>query len=347
MQSNHFAKSALWTFLFVAGFFACWELYLRSKGIGISYDDGKELWAYKRNQVYDENATVFIGASRIKYGLDIPTWEKITGEDAIQLAIDGASPLPILNDLAADERFRGKLVIDVSESFLFSSKAFVFNRPVSYLDYYENKTPSEKTSFWLNRKLESQFVFLDRDHLSLNGFLDKAQYQLKPRQGVFVTPPFPMDFCRVTEDRQNKMTDRFLKDSNQIKWVLGNFFLLGGRTKREKPGKAVTDSLLTVIRNNIDKIKSRGGQVALVRTPSTGIFWKAENKDYPREEFWDRLVAFTGTPAIHFMDYGALRHFNSPDNSHLTPKDAVVFTENLVSILEQKGWKFPKQVAVR
>jgi len=347
MQSNHFAKSALWTLLFVTGFFACWEWYLRSKGIDISYDDGKELWAYKRRQVYNENATVFIGASRIKYGLDIPTWKKLTGEDAIQLAIDGASPLPILNDLAADEKFKGKVVIDIAESFLFSSKAYLLSRPVSYLNYYKNETPTEKTSFWLNQRLESQFVFLDRDHLSLNGFLDKAQYKLKPRGGVFITPPFPIGFCRVTEDRQSKMTDQFVNDSTQIKWVLGNFYALGGRTKSETPDKAVTDSFLTVIKNNIDKIKARGGKVILVRTPSTGIFWKAEEKDYPREKFWNRLVEVTNAPAIHFMDYEAVTNFNCPDNSHLTPKDAIVFTENLVSILEQKGWKFSKPVAVR
>ena len=53
-----------------------WELYLRSSGVTISYDNGKELWADKRAMVYEpaDKATVFLGSSRIKYDLDIPTW---------------------------------------------------------------------------------------------------------------------------------------------------------------------------------------------------------------------------------------------------------------------------------
>ncbi len=39
----------------------------------------------------------------------------ITSEKVIQLAIDGNSPLPVLNDLANDKIFKGKLVIDVTE----------------------------------------------------------------------------------------------------------------------------------------------------------------------------------------------------------------------------------------
>lgn len=340
MQSNHFAKATLLTLLMALAFFACWEWYLRSKGIKVDYDEGKELWAFKRKQVYQDadKATVFIGASRIKYGLDISTWKRLTGEDAVQLAIDATSPLPVLHNLANDKNFRGKLIIDISEGFLFSLQQYALSRPHEFLGYYEKETYSEKVSFWLHRKLESQFVFLDKNNLSLNAFLDKLP--IKRRGGVFVPPIFPMDFCRVTADRQTKMTEKFVTDSNQVKWVLNNFQSLGGLLREQPTQKTATDSILLAMKNSIDKIKARGGQVAFVRPPVSGPFREREEKMFPRDLYWNRLLGFTGITGIHFADYPALNHFNCPDFSHLAPKDAITFTENLVKILKEKGWKF-------
>jgi len=102
MQSRSLFKAGILTLVIVALAITCWEVYLRTHGIGISYDDGKELWSDKRARVYEpsDKATVFIGSSRNKYDLDIATWEAMTGDRAIQLAIEGMSPLPILDDLA-------------------------------------------------------------------------------------------------------------------------------------------------------------------------------------------------------------------------------------------------------
>ena len=103
------AKTAILTLVIVSVAVISWELYLRNKGILKSYDDGPALWAEKRGKVYEspENATVFIGSSRIKYDLDIKTWQTITGEKAIQLAEEGSSPMLVLEDLANDEKFKG------------------------------------------------------------------------------------------------------------------------------------------------------------------------------------------------------------------------------------------------
>src|SRR5215213_11323421 len=114
---NKFLKAGILCFIIVLCAIASWELWLRQKGYGIAYDDGKVLWSDKRGRVYQPSneATVFIGSSRIKYDLDVELWRKLTGEDAVQLAVEGNSPRPVLNDLANDENFKGKLVIDVTE----------------------------------------------------------------------------------------------------------------------------------------------------------------------------------------------------------------------------------------
>src|SRR5215207_4354866 len=132
-QKRLFLKAGILALVLISATITSWELYLRYQGRGISYDDGGGLWSDKRKQVYEpiDKATVFIGSSRIKYDLDIPTWQRITGDRAIQLANVGSSPLLMLDDLSKDEQFRGKLVIDVTE-FLFFAQA-----------PYVNKTPAE------------------------------------------------------------------------------------------------------------------------------------------------------------------------------------------------------------
>jgi hypothetical protein len=53
------------------------------------------------------------------------------------------------------------------------------------------------------------------------------------------------------------------------------------------------------------------------------------------------LLTVTGCKGIYFGDYPATARLNCPEWSHLSPQDAMVYTQNLVSILEkEKGWKF-------
>lgn len=348
MQSGHFAKAGLLMLLVVLAFFAAWELYLRNQGFRIAYDDGKELWSYQRGRVYapSNQATVFIGSSRIKFDLDIPTWEKLTGEEAIQLSKQGATPLPILHDLAADKNFKGKLIIDVTEGLFFSSNPANANDPNTYVAHYKKQTPSEKASFELGHGLESQLVFLDRENYSLNAFLNKLE--LKNRPGVFSFPIFPEEFDQNSFARQSYMLSSFVSDTNLQKKVSGIWQFFASIRKDPPAIGAKLDSFLTVVKNDVEKIKARGGQVIFVRTPSSGPFWAGEQKSFPREKYWDRLLSFTNTPGIHFKDYPAMADFICPEWSHLTPKDAITFTQTFVSALQEKGWAFSnKSTALR
>lgn len=122
MNEKTLFKSAILTLVIVVIVVLSFEIYLRNKGIVIDYDDGAPLWSDKRAMVYEpsDKAIVFIGSSRIKYDLDQETWKKLTPFHPIQLAIEGSCPRPILEDLANDPNFKGKLVIDVTEGLFFS-----------------------------------------------------------------------------------------------------------------------------------------------------------------------------------------------------------------------------------
>jgi len=343
MISNPLARSALLMLTIVVITIACWEIHLRSIGVSAaSYDDGGPLWADKRAMVYEpsDKATVFIGSSRIKYDLDIPTWENITGDHAIQLACVGSNPIPVLLNLADDADFKGKLVIDVTE-FLFFSPLDGGSAPDRYIDYYKKRTPSQRASFQINHLFESQLAFLDKDNFSLNAYLDKLP--LKNREGVHGGPDFPWQFETVSFDRQSAMNPEFVADTNLQNKVKGIWRFFRSMDKEPPVSGAKLDSIFIMVKTAVNKIKARGGQVIFSRTPSSGEFWQIEQMGFPREKYWDRLLKETACNGIFFADYPAINHFICPETSHLKPQDAIAFTKEFIRILEEeKGWKFQK-----
>ena len=226
MKAPSLVKAGLFTLVFVTTSIISWELYVRNKGFDNSFDDDPSLWADKRAMIYEpaDRATVFIGSSRIKFDLDLDMWENITGDHPIQLACVGSSPIPVLHDLANDEKFRGKLVIDITEPIFFSLSPGSSETPNENIAYYKDRTPAQRSGFVLNKLAEDRFAFLDKDRLSLNATL--INLRIPNRPGVFQFPIFPPDFGRVKFNRQEYMTDRFLADTiqqNQVKGIW-NFF---------------------------------------------------------------------------------------------------------------------------
>lgn len=341
--TSTFAKAGILMLVLVTGSLISWEYYVRSKGFDRCYDDEGPLWSNKRARVYEpiDQSTVFIGSSRIKFDLDIGTWETITGDHAVQLACVGSSPLPVLLNLADDKNFKGKLIVDVTEGLFFSTSPNNAGTPERNLKYYKDQTPAQWVSFKLDHLLESQFAFLDKDRLSLNAQL--INLHIPNRPGVYQFPIFPPDFGRVKFTRQEYMTENFETDTRQQNQVKGIWNFFRSLNKEPPVSGAKLDSILVVVKTAVDKIKERGGQVLFVRTPSSGPFLMGENMGFPREKYWDRILSTTGCPGIHFADYPPIAHFQCPEFSHLKQSDAALFTKEFIRILqEEKGWRFKK-----
>ena len=312
-----------------------WELYLRSSGIPLSYDNGKELWADKRAMIYEpaDKATVFLGSSRIKYDLDIPTYEQTTGKHAIQLAAEGSSPLPILIDLGKDRRFAGKVVVDITEAIFFSEAGPRGDRQGEFLAYYRSRTPAQRASFLLDHAIESQFVFLDDGFLSLNAEIAE-HFPLPNRPGVFVFPLFPKEFQQCTFDRQDKMTPKFVADTSLQARVQRIWLVLMGMAKNApRPKVDPVPGIIQEAVAAVDSIRARGGDVVFIRTPSSGQMFAIEGHAFPREKFWDPLLAATHSNGIYFLDYPEIAHFVCPEWSHLRPTDAIAYTKALIPLL--------------
>ncbi|MDB5025665.1 MAG: hypothetical protein JWP78_3420 [Mucilaginibacter sp.] len=338
MQTHLSFKSAILTLIIILTFLVSWELYLRHKGAVADYDDSPELWAHSRAMVYEPaaRATVFIGSSRIKYDLDIPLWESLTGTHGIQLAMVGSSPRHFLADLANDPDFKGKLVVDVTEVLFFSKHGN--ESPDAGIGYYKKRTPAQKVSFVLDGPVEEKLAFLSENQYSLNALLKKLHIANRP--GVYPEPDFPPGFTPTMLNRQNKMTPDFVADTNQQNQVKAIWGVFANDRTPPMSGKPL-DSVMQSVKSDVDKIKARGGQVIFVRTPSTGFFFMGEQKGFPRKAYWDRLLAVTGCQGIYFGDYPAIARLDCPEWSHLSPQGAITYTRNLVSILEkEKGWNF-------
>lgn len=349
MEASNFKKAGLLTLCLVLIFISAWEFYLRNKNYPISYNDDESLWSTKRKEIYKsiDGATIFIGSSRIKFDLDIATWERITGENAIQLSFVGTSPRPLLEDLANDKNFRGKVILDITEGLFFGRNTIRSEKSArDAIAFYKKWTPAEKFSSYINYILESRFIFLEKNKFSLNALLDDLP--VPKRKSISERPIFPRAFSSNKSNRQSFMGETFVNDTIQQQKQQKNWIKAGSVNKT--PGIS-GDSLETIfkqVKNNIDKIKSRGGQIILVRTPSSGAYREGEKVSYPREKYWDKLLAYINTPGIYFEDYPEMAHFICPEWSHLTPSDAVIYTKALINILEkEKGWMFPlKQIAI-
>ena len=345
MDSNHLLKTLFLSLLLVITFTLCLELYWRSKGYVTSFNEDKVLWSKNRRQVYMpmEEATVFIGGSRIKFDLDVPAWEKLTGEKAIQLALGGTPGRLTLRDLANDKNFKGKLIIDCAEPQFFYPLPDSVRRDRSAreaLEYYHNETPAQFASANINFLLESQLALLEEGKLGLIALLNDIKIPNRP--GVVVRRVPEKQFSSMTFNRQSYITSVFLTDTSiqrkqKDNWMWG--------IKLASPIKGDTlQALLQQTKAAIDKIKSRGGKVIFVRPPSDGPYREMENRLYSRQKYWDYLLTYTNCQGIHYADYPGTAKLICAEWSHLALPDAATYTTQLVKILqEEKGWTFPKK----
>ena len=346
METRSLVKAGMLTLVLVAGFTLWMEVYWRGRGFVPSYNDDKILWANKRKQIYKpaDAATVFIGGSRIKFDLDVPTWEKLTGEKAIQLAILGTPGRLVLRDLANDENFKGKVIIDVADAqfFSFPDSARRDRLAREALGYYYDETPAQSASASINFFLESKLVLLEEAKYGLTPLLNDLNISNRP--GVDASPATftPNEFGVSNFSRQSWITPMFLADP-KLQNRQKDFWTRG--IKRASPIKGDTlHAFLEQTKKAIDKISARGGIVVFVRPPSDGPYIEMEKRLYPRQKYWDYLLEYTNTPGIHYADYPETANLICAEWSHLTLQNAATYTTQLVKILqEEKGWTFPKK----
>jgi hypothetical protein len=308
-----------WVALLVAGLLLVGaELGWRRRGFQPSVKDTPELWALARAQASagDGRAVVLVGSSRFQGGLVPEELAKaLGGARLVQLSINGASSLPVLEDLAADERFRGLVLCEVSPTLFFSvAPTAVRARPASYIAGYKHRP------FVADWETVMRVPFQERLVVLLSAVHPKSVLHHLLVNRTLPAPPFTQTLA--SRQQQSDFQGVDVTPLRQL-WRQRYQSMHG-----KAPEPAELEALLERVSAQVDRIRARGGEVVFVRMVSSGDVRRIEDERYPRERYWDRLIARTGK-GLSFEDVPALAHFECGEDSHLDRHAAPGFTRLL------------------
>ncbi|HEX5052897.1 MAG TPA: hypothetical protein VFZ65_14065 [Planctomycetota bacterium] len=314
-----------------------WEAACRARGYEPGLDDTSDLWAEARRSVRPDS-TVIVGASRSLFGLDLDVLEAGLGTRPVQLALVGSSPLPVLDDLAADATFHGTVLVDLVPGLLLAPEySPPYQNAVKAVARHRDQTLAQRCGHLLSLPLERTFAFLQQEDLTLAALLDRLP--VPDRDGTQVPPALPPFFYSIDRERRARMlpsieTDAALRDRVRFGWL--PLF-----TPPPKPRwipdegfgpaiEAMIEAHFAALTKSVRELTARGCRVVFVRLPSTGELRELERRLTPRQAVWDRVLRETGMPGVHFEDHDELAAFDCPEWSHLTASDSVEFTRRLV-----------------
>jgi hypothetical protein len=316
--------------------FAAWELKWRAWGAEPTYRNSEGSWNIQRRRIDsgEGNKNVLLGASRVLFDVNLDTWERVTGERPIQLAIEGTTPLPILEELASNPNFTGRLLVGVAPDVFFDG--FEYRK---FYEGYPKETPTQRIGQWLSMTfIEPFFAFYDDDFMLMTTLRRNAWPK---RDGV----PVYDDVRRLSvqdADRNTRMWSKLENDAayrDFCRQVWEQWFNIPKEEKDIELAKEKLEKQIARASSAVGKLRERGLPVVFVRPPVDGEYLQYENRDFPRASTWDVLLQRTGAPGIHFEDYPELQGLNLPEWSHLSAADAEVFTERLCRILQRDfGW---------
>ncbi len=311
-----------------------WEGYWRAWGALPSIRNTDGLWAIQRRRIDDGegNGIVFVGASRMLVDVQLPTWRRLSGQQPIQLSLEGTSPLPVMEDLAADPLFVGTLVVGVEPNLLFSG--YVSRRHA--VSHFHRETPSERVSQWLSmRTIEPWFAFYDPD-FSLPSVLKRLPW---PRRDGVSRHAAVRKLFMFAPDRNAWLWEKIYDPHGAYHGIILDTWRDQFEPRFDDPepldGEAVVNAQIERTRIAIHTMRKRGVKVVFVRLPSSDAFLGFEEAVFPRLATWEPLLKATGAPGIHFMDEPTLRGILPTEWSHLARPDAERFTVALYPLVMQ------------
>jgi hypothetical protein len=287
--------------------------------------DDAQLWAQNRRRVRPDDPAqiVLIGTSRMHMGLQPRMLAIETHRSVVQLAIDGSSPIPVLEELGGDPHFCGIVVCEVFPDWFFTGAAVPDGSAAeSYVSHYKCSTPSDVVEEHLALAVQQTLV-LRSPLITLRDLLGGLTRARIPH------PPY------VSEDSdRTEIADFTTADPGELtRWLVDR--------QHGMPHAATPDELRTTLRR-LDqlalRINSRGGRVIFALFPAGKQMLELEDGHWPRAQYWDALARQKSSTAINCRDYPQFIGLRSSDGSHLDGENAARFTRDfgtlLLSVLE-------------
>jgi hypothetical protein len=313
-----------------------WEWYWRGYGVRPSISNTFGLWAIQRRRIDagEADATVLAGASRLYFDLQLPVWERLDGRRPIQLSFEGTSPLTAVEDLAADPKFTGRLIIAVEPDLFFSG----FEYRAGAVRYFHKESPSQRIGQWLSMHLIEPFFAFDDPDYALQTVLARQPWPQRPGREWF------MRVRKLSETELDRNTHLWskLESDTQYREMARSIWRQNFQPSPDDPSpeeaRKIEKEQIERMAKAIAKLRARGVKVLFVRMPSTGEYLAYENREFPRARTWNTLLAATGAPGIHFEDYPQLQGYHLPEWSHMTRAEGERFTTALYRIIAHEFW---------
>ncbi len=301
------------------------ESYWRHLGYRATVIDDKNLWSTERWRIDDSPQTLAVlGASRIQLGFNAQAFSTLYPEWKLaNLSVNAHYPVATLVDLANHTPFRGVALVAMDAHAAF---AIYQNMQQPWVDYFHRDFgPGLAVHALLSARWQEHVATANPD-LSFNGRVANWLGDSRKPPLTYVTFDHQRfghaDYRQIDAGyhrryRVEEMT-QFYQDypmPSPDDWLAG------------------TEPLLRAIRT----IQSRGGQVVLLRMPTSGEYWQLDERYLPRHVYWDRLASQQGVTAVHFQDIPGMADYPLPDGSHLDFRDTAGFTRDLLLALQHRG----------
>ncbi len=328
-------RSAAFALLIVIVLMLAWEAWVRSEGVTPSYRNSDGLWAEQRRRIAGDEGDgwVFTGSSRALFDMQLAVWENLDGRRPLQLALEGTAAVGVLEGLAEDDDFTGKVIVGVAPGLFFSG--FEYRRQA--MDRYKTETPTQ----WFGQKVsmlaEPYLAFYAYD-FALATVLRRQP--LPHREGVEFSREV-RKLSNMERDRNTRLWDKVDKnvayrDLVRSIWA-ENWMPLAELPEpvRERILEARTKQLDRAI-EAVKKIQAKGAQTIFVQMPYEGHYATSEIDIAPRELTWDILIEQTGVLGLHFQDHEEMQGYRLPEWSHMTGSEADRFTEAFYGLVKRE-----------
>ncbi len=335
--------SALFIF---ALFVAAMEIRLAVRGFRPTATDSEWSWVTQRERAsrLGDRALILVGASRVLLDVDLDVLRRETGLEPVQLAIDGSSFVPVLEDLADDPSITGTVLVGYQDNVVASTDGE--SAAVGFIAAWRRR----ERSLGIPTFSSMESALTDWVHARLRSYADGARPVTSLTTRIVAPKPTPQ-YLITMPDRS------WLADYSKVDmpgFYYGRVQRTLGESVPVKPGMTWAD-LDAEIRRRIDamptadasrvderskrvaamvqKIRARGGHVEIAAFPTDGLVRAIDEKRYPRAMFLDRFAAIVGTKTISAADAPALAAFKCPDGSHIDDRDRAAFTVALSDAL--------------
>ena len=334
-SSSDMRRSALIALLVTILLMSGWEAYWRSDGSVPGYRNSEGLWAMERRRINDGEGdkTVIAGSSRIFFDTQLDVWEEESGERPIQLALEGTSPVSLMEDLADLPDFTGSLLVGVSPAMMYTG----FEYRGDAFKRFKEETPTQWLGQQISLLVEPYLAFYQSAY-SLFTVMKRQPWPI--RDGVFLERDVPR-LAIYAKDRNARLYEKVETDeayAEIVKEVWAQFH----RPIEELNEKEIAENLEN-LEKQIDravaateKLRTRGVEVIFIRNPSEGFYAMSEPMYWPRAETWDVLIEKTGALGIHWQDHEELQGYWLPEWSHMTGSEADRYTKALYHVIQRE-----------